>query len=83
MLEYHQPDASGHFGRYGGNFVSETLSHAIEELRAAYARHKDDPAFQAEFRYELAHYVGRPSPVYHAERTSRALKGAQIYLKRE
>ena len=83
MIDYHQPDTSGHFGRYGGSFVSETLTYAINELREAYARYKDDPAFLAEFHYELAHYVGRPSPIYHAARTSRELGGAQIYLKRE
>jgi len=83
MSDYQQPDASGHFGPYGGSFVSETLTHAIAELRAAYARYQNDPEFQAEFRSELAHYVGRPSPVYHAARTSRELGGAQIYLKRE
>ena len=83
MSEYHQPDASGHFGPYGGSFVSETLTHAIDELRQAYARYQHDPEFLAEFHYELAHFVGRPSPVYHAARTSREIGGAQIYLKRE
>jgi len=83
MLDYQQPDARGHFGPYGGSFVSETLTVAIDELRAAYDRYKDDPAFKAEFAYELAHYVGRPSPVYHAARLSRELGGAQIFLKRE
>jgi tryptophan synthase beta chain len=83
MNTYQQPDASGHFGIYGGTFASETLTHAISELRDAYARYKDDPEFLAEFRYELAHYVGRPSPIYHAARTSREMGGAQIYLKRE
>jgi tryptophan synthase beta chain len=83
MIEYHQPDAGGHFGPYGGSFSSETLAWAIDELRTAYARYKDDPAFLAEFQSELAHFVGRPSPVYHAARTSRELGGAQIYLKRE
>lgn len=77
------PDASGHFGPYGGRFVSETLITALDELDAAYKLLKDDPAFQAEFDRDLAHYVGRPSPVYHAERWSRQLGGAQIYLKRE
>src|SRR5450830_1628391 len=71
MFEYHQPDAAGHFGPYGGSFASETLTHALAELRAAYAKYQHDPAFQAEFRYELAHFVGRPSPVYHAARMSR------------
>ncbi|GAB1385686.1 tryptophan synthase subunit beta [Melaminivora sp.] len=83
MSSYHQPDASGHFGPYGGSFVSETLTHAISELGSAYARYQHDADFQAEFRRELAHYVGRPSPVYHAARTSAELGGAQIYLKRE
>ena len=83
MPAYTQPDASGHFGPYGGSFVSETLTHAINELRDAYARYQHDPAFVAEFNDELAHYVGRPSPIYHAARTSRELGGAQIYLKRE
>ncbi len=81
--EYQQPDASGHFGIYGGSFVSETLTHAIDELREAYAHYQHDAAFLAEFRSELAHFVGRPSPVYHAARTSRELGGAQIFLKRE
>lgn len=80
---YQQPDARGHFGIYGGSFVSETLTHAINELRAAYAKYQHDPEFLAEFRRELAHFVGRPSPVYHAARTSRELGGAQIFLKRE
>ncbi len=80
---YQQPDANGHFGIYGGSFVSETLTHAISELKAAYARYQNDPDFLAEFRRELAHYVGRPSPVYHAERLSREAGGAQIFLKRE
>jgi hypothetical protein len=83
MNNYQQPDAAGHFGPYGGSFASETLTHAIAELREAYARYKDDPAFLAEFHYELKHFVGRPSPVYHAARTSREMGGAQIYLKRE
>jgi tryptophan synthase beta chain len=68
---------------YGGSFVSETLTHAIDELRDAYAKYQNDPEFQAEFRYELKHFVGRPSPVYHAARMSREQGGAQIYLKRE
>jgi tryptophan synthase beta chain len=83
MFEYHQPDATGHFGPYGGSFVAETLTHALEELKAAYEHYRADPEFQAEFRYELKHFVGRPSPVYHAARTSREIGGAQIYLKRE
>ena len=83
MFDYQQPDASGHFGPYGGSFVSETLVHALDELKAAYAHSRTDPAFIAEFRKELAHFVGRPSPVYHAERLSREIGGAQIFLKRE
>ncbi len=83
MYDYHQPDARGHFGPYGGSFISETLTHAINELREAYARYQHDPEFLREFRYELAHFVGRPSPIYHAARTSRELGGAQIFLKRE
>ena len=83
MLNYQQPDARGHFGPYGGTFVAETLIHALRELEAEYARVRDDAAFQAEYRHELAHFVGRPSPVYHAARTSREIGGAQIYLKRE
>src|SRR3954471_7257555 len=83
MPSYQQPDAAGHFGPYGGSFVSETLTHAIDELRAAYARYQHDPEFLAEFRFEMAHFVGRPSPIYHAERMSREQGGAQIYLKRE
>jgi len=78
-----QPDAAGHFGIYGGSFVSETLTHAIAELREAYARYQHDPQFMAEFAYELKHFVGRPSPIYHADRMSRELGGAQVYLKRE
>ena len=83
MTSYDQPDAAGHFGIYGGSFVSETLTHAIAELREAYARYQNDPAFLAEFEYELKHFVGRPSPIYHADRMSREMGGAQIYLKRE
>ena len=83
MLNYPQPDARGHFGPYGGTFVAETLIHALHELEAVYARYRDDPEFQREFRHELKHFVGRPSPVYHAARTSRELCGAQIHLKRE
>ena len=77
------PDERGHFGPYGGIFVAETLIGALEELRTQYERLRDDPEFIAEFEHELRHYVGRPSPVYHAERWSRELGGAQIYLKRE
>jgi tryptophan synthase beta chain len=77
------PDAAGHFGQYGGVFVAETLVHALDELKAAYEHYRKDPAFIAEFHDELEHYVGRPSPVYHAKRWSGLLGGAQIYLKRE
>ncbi|MBQ0795981.1 tryptophan synthase subunit beta [Zhongshania sp.] len=77
------PDASGHFGIYGGRFVSETLVFALDELEAAYQRLRKDPDFQAEFDHDLAHYVGRPSPLYHAKRWSTEVGGAQIYLKRE
>ena len=80
---YQFPDASGHFGPYGGIFVAETLMPALAELREAYAACQNDPAFVAEFEYELKHYVGRPSPIYHAKRWSELLGGAQIYLKRE
>ena len=83
FTDYQQPDARGHFGPYGGSFVAETLVHALDELKACYAEARRDPAFDAEFRSELAHYVGRPSPVYHAARLSREVGGAQIYLKRE
>ena len=80
---YTFPDDRGHFGPYGGVFVAETLIPAIEELRLAYEDCCKDPAFIAEFEYELKHYVGRPSPVYHARRLSDRFGGAQIYLKRE
>ncbi|OGA21651.1 MAG: tryptophan synthase subunit beta [Betaproteobacteria bacterium RIFCSPLOWO2_02_FULL_65_24] len=79
----HLPDRRGHFGPYGGVFVAETLVHALEELTAAYERYRCDPDFTAEFEYELEHYVGRPSPIYHCKRWSGLLGGAQIYLKRE
>ena len=88
MESYQQPDASGHFGIYGGSFISETLTHAVNELKAAYARYQHDPEFVAEFNRELATFVGRPSPVYHAARMSFEMAdgrghGAQIFLKRE
>jgi len=83
MQLYDLPDARGHFGPYGGVFVSETLSHALDELTAAYEACHSDVAFQDELRYELKHFVGRPSPIYHAKRLSEQLGGAQIYLKRE
>jgi tryptophan synthase beta chain len=77
------PDASGHFGPYGGIFVAETLMEPLEELRAAYQKYMKDPEFLAELDADLKNYVGRPSPVYHAERWSRQLGGAQVFLKRE
>ncbi|AXK39854.1 tryptophan synthase subunit beta [Crenobacter cavernae] len=83
MDRYDQPDARGHFGPYGGIYVAETLMAALDELNAEYARAKNDPAFWEEYHYELKHYVGRPSPVYHAKHLSEKLGGAQIYLKRE
>jgi tryptophan synthase beta chain len=83
MKPYDLPDARGHFGPYGGIFVAETLIHALEELRQAYDHYRNDPDFIAEFKDELAHFVGRPSPIYHAKRWSQELGGAQIYFKRE
>jgi tryptophan synthase beta chain len=83
LKAYNLPDAKGHFGPYGGVFVSETLIHALDELRAQYEKVRIDPEFIAEFESELKHYVGRPSPVYHARRLSEHAGGAQIWLKRE
>ena len=80
---YNLPDATGHFGPYGGIFVAETLQAALHELKVEYEKAKADPGFMAEIQYELKHYVGRPSPIYHARRLSEELGGAQIYLKRE
>ena len=77
------PDKRGHFGPYGGRFVSETLMGPLEELEKAYKKYQNDPDFIAEYKHDLKHYVGRPSPLYHAERWSKQLGGAQIYLKRE
>ncbi|MFT7301059.1 MAG: tryptophan synthase beta chain [Porticoccus sp.] len=83
-VDYSQvPDSRGHFGPYGGRFVSETLISALDELEAIYRKLKDDPEFQAQIDYDLAHYVGRPSPLYFAERWTRKTGGAQLYLKRE
>jgi tryptophan synthase beta chain len=81
--KYNMPDERGHFGSYGGIFVAETLIPPIQELNEAYQRHLNDPEFIAELDADLKYYVGRPSPLYHAERWSRELGGAQIYLKRE
>ena len=83
MKPYDLPDSHGHFGPYGGIFVAETLMHALDELRSAYLKYQHDPEFVAEFQRELKHFVGRPSPIYHARRWSELLGGAQIYLKRE
>ncbi|GAB6049422.1 tryptophan synthase subunit beta [Hydrogenophilus islandicus] len=80
---YNYPDARGHFGPFGGVFVAETLIPALEALTAAYEEAKNDPLFRAEFERDLTHYVGRPTPIYHAKRWSEALGGAQIFLKRE
>ncbi|MBC3935356.1 tryptophan synthase subunit beta [Undibacterium sp. CY7W] len=80
---YHLPDQRGHFGPYGGSFVSETLTHALSELKDAYATYQHDPQFLEDFRQELKYFVGRPSPVYHAKRWSELMGGAQIYFKRE
>ncbi|MTV37850.1 tryptophan synthase subunit beta [Duganella radicis] len=81
--DYELPDAKGHFGPYGGSFVAETLTYALSELNEAYAKYSKDPEFLEEFRYELKHFVGRPSPIYHAKRWSELAGGAQIYFKRE
>lgn len=83
MSVYDLPNASGHFGPYGGVFVAETLISALDNLREQYEYYRNDPDFQEEFAYELKHYVGRPSPIYHAKRWSEHLGGAQILLKRE
>ena len=83
LKAYNLPDEKGHFGSYGGVFVAETLMHALDELRTQYELMRKDPAFVAEFASELKHYVGRPSPVYHARRLSQHCGGAQIWLKRE
>ncbi|MEK6685547.1 MAG: tryptophan synthase subunit beta [Pseudomonadota bacterium] len=83
MSAYDLPNRNGHFGPYGGVFVAETLISALEDLREQYEYYRHDPDFQAEFAYELKHYVGRPSPIYHAKRWSEHLGGAQILLKRE
>ena len=82
-LTYNYPDSTGHFGPYGGIYVAETLMGALDELNQAYEKYRHDPDFIAELNYDLRHYVGRPSPIYHAKRWSQQLGGAQIYLKRE
>ncbi|WP_304334811.1 tryptophan synthase subunit beta [Conchiformibius steedae] len=83
MTAYQAPDPKGFFGEHGGVYVAETLIPALRELAQAYADAKQDPEFWKTFHHDLAHYVGRPSPVYHAERLSAHLGGAQIWLKRE
>lgn len=80
---FNYPDQNGHFGKFGGRFVSETLMAALQDLEQLYNRMKDDPEFLREFDHDMAYYVGRPSPLYHATRWSKELGGAQIYLKRE
>jgi tryptophan synthase beta chain len=80
---YQAPTRDGHFGRYGGRFVAETLFHALDELDALYRQLKTDPDFQRELAHDLSQYVGRPTPLYAAERLTRELGGAQIFLKRE
>lgn len=77
------PDSRGHFGQFGGRFVSETLFHALDELQEMYTRLKDDSQFLAEIDKDLAHYVGRPSPLYFAERWTDIVGGARLFLKRE
>ena len=81
--KYSLPDAHGHFGPYGGVFVAETLRAALDELTIAYTKYREDPEFQHELAYELEHFVGRPSPIFHCKRLSEECGGAQIYLKRE
>ena len=83
MQMYDLPDERGHFGPYGGVFVAETLMHALDELNECYLKYRNDPEFMAELARELKHYVGRPSPIYHAKRWSEHFGGAQVYLKRE
>ncbi|MFN7622835.1 MAG: tryptophan synthase subunit beta, partial [Acidobacteriota bacterium] len=80
---YQYPDASGHFGPYGGSFVPETLMHPLAELKAAYAEARQDPAFEQELGRMLREFVGRPTPITYADRLTRHLGGAAIYLKRE
>ncbi len=82
-MSYQQPDERGHFGDFGGRYVAETLMPALLELEEAYVKARKDPTFNEEFDYYLRQYVGRPSPLYHAQRLSEELGGAQIYLKRE
>jgi tryptophan synthase beta chain len=83
MQSYDLPDDFGHFGQFGGTFVAETLIEALDELRDMYYKYKNDPEFLAEFHSDLKHFVGRPSPIYFAERLTKKIGGAKIYLKRE
>ena len=83
MQAYDLPDAFGHFGQFGGTFVAETLVEALDELRDMYDKVKDDPEFLNEFHHDLKHFVGRPSPIYYAERLTKQIGGAKIFLKRE
>ncbi len=82
-MSYSLPDDKGHFEQYGGVFIAETLMTAVTELKEAYEKYKDDAEFIAEFEHDLEHYVGRTTPLYHAENLSKKLGGAQIHLKRE
>ena len=83
MQPYDLPDDFGHFGQFGGTFVAETLIEALDELKDMYGKYKDDPDFLREFHSDLKHFVGRPSPIYFAERLTKKIGGAKIYLKRE
>jgi tryptophan synthase beta chain len=80
---YAQPSEGGQFGEFGGRYVAETLTHALDELAQLYEEAKQDPQFQQELQYDLKHYVGRPTPLYFAERLTHELGGARVYLKRE
>ena len=82
-MTYQQPDAKGFYGKFGGQFVPETLMTAVIELDKAYREAKEDPSFQAELDDLLKNYVGRETPLYHAKRLTDHIGGAQIYLKRE
>ena len=83
MDNYNFPDQNGHFGPYGGTFVAETLIEALDELKEMYNQFKDDKEFLDEFHHDLKHFVGRPSPIYFAERLTHKIGGAKIYFKRE
>ena len=83
MQNYNFPDENGHFGPYGGTFVAETLIEALDELKVMYEQFKEDKDFLKEFHHDLKHFVGRPSPIYFAERLTKKIGGAQIYFKRE